>query len=125
DNDVDIEPDELGGDLSIAFVAPLRPSIFDRDGTALNPAEIPQALHKSGYPLARGRRRSRAQETDGRQLRRLLRGRRDRPRHHATEEGDELAPLHPGHRGSSRRGNAGLPHAQPAAERAANPWTQT
>src|SRR5262249_57373069 len=92
ENDVDLESDELGGDLSIAFVALLRPSIFDRDGTALNPAEFPQALHKSGDPLARGRRRSRAQETDRRQLRRLLRPCRERPRRHrAAEQRDERA----------------------------------
>jgi len=61
DNDVDLEPDELGGDLSIAFVAPLRPSIFDRDGTALNPAEIPQkrlpiGSRSKAFPSPRNRR---------------------------------------------------------------------
>ena len=45
----------------------------------LDPAEFAQPLHKSGGPLALGRRRARTQEPDGRQLRRLLRARRERP----------------------------------------------
>ena len=42
-----------------------------------------------------GRRRARAQEPDGRQLARLLRARRERPRgRRAAEQRDELAPSH-------------------------------
>ena len=79
-------------------VASLRPAIFDRDGAALDPAEFAQPLHKSGSPLAPGRRRARAQEPDSRQLRRLLRARRERPRgRRAAEQADELAPPHAGH----------------------------
>ena len=44
--------------------------------------------------MALARRRARAQESDGRQLRRLLRARRERPRRRAAEQRDELAPLH-------------------------------
>src|SRR5215470_10912216 len=40
DNDIDLQPDELGRDLGVAFGAPLRPAIFDRDGAALAPAEF-------------------------------------------------------------------------------------
>ena len=80
DDDVDLEPDELGRDLGVALVASLRPAILDRDGATLDPAEFAQSLHKGGGPLAPGRRRGRAQEPDGRQLRRLLRARRERPR---------------------------------------------
>ena len=80
DNDIDLEPDELGRDLGEALAASLRPAILDRDGATLDPAEFAQPLHKSGGPLAPGRRRARAQEPDGRQLRRLLRARRERPR---------------------------------------------
>ena len=94
DNDIDLEPDELGRDLGEALVASLRPAILDRDGAALDPAEFAQPLHKGGDPLAPGRRRARAQEPDGRQLARLLRARRERPRRRrAAEQRDELAPF--------------------------------
>ena len=94
DNDIDLQPDELGRDLGEALVASLRPAILDRDGAALDPAEFAQPLHESGDPLALGRRRGRAQEPDGRQLRRLLRARGERPRRRrAAEKRDELAPL--------------------------------
>ena len=94
DNDIDLQPDELGRDLGEALAASLRPAILDRDGATLDPAEFAQPLHKSGGPWAPGRRRGRAQEPDGRQLRRLLRTRRERPRcRRAAEQRDELAPL--------------------------------
>ena len=86
DNDIDLEPDELGRDLGVALGASLRPAILDRDGAALDPAEFAQSLHKSGGPLAPGRRRGRAQEPDGRQLPRLLRARRERPRSRRAEQ---------------------------------------
>ena len=92
DDDIDLEPDELGRDLGEALAASLRPAILDRDGATLDPAEFAQPLHKSGGPLALGCRRARAQEPDGRQLRRLLRPRRERPRgRRAAEQRDELA----------------------------------
>ena len=80
DDDIDLEPDELGRDLGEALAASLCPAILDRDGAALDPAEFAQPLHKGGGPMAPVRRRARAQEPDGRQLPRLLRARRERPR---------------------------------------------
>ena len=95
DNDIDLEPNELGRDLGEALAASLRPAILDRDGATLDPAEFAQPLHKGGDPLARDRRRGRAQEPDGRQLRRLLRTRRERPcSRRAAEERDELPSPH-------------------------------
>ena len=95
DNDIDLEPDKLGGDLRETLAASLRPANLDRDGATLDPAEFAQPLHKSGDPLARGGRRLPAQKPDGRQLPRLLRARRERPRRRrAAEQRDELAPLH-------------------------------
>src|SRR5262249_29485076 len=47
-----------------------------------------------------------------------------RPCHSPAEQCDELASPHAGHRASSRPGAAGLPHAQPAAERSASPWAR-
>jgi hypothetical protein len=54
DNDIDLEPDELGRDLGEALVAALRPAILDSDGAALGPPEFAQPLCKSGNPLAHG-----------------------------------------------------------------------
>ena len=52
DNDIDLEPNELGRDLGEALVATLRPAILDRDSSAFDPAEFAQPLHKGGGPLA-------------------------------------------------------------------------
>ena len=79
DNDIDLEPDELGRDLGVALVASLRPAILDRDVATLDPTKFAQPLHKSGNPLALNRRVG-GQESDGRQFARLLRARRERPR---------------------------------------------
>src|SRR5262249_21022565 len=95
DDDIDLEPDELGRDLSETLGASLRPAILDRNGPILDPAEFAQPLHKCGDPRALRRRRGRAQEPNGRQLSRLLRGRRERPRSCRTaQQGDELAAFH-------------------------------
>src|SRR5439155_19124074 len=95
ENDINFQPDELGGELGKAFAPPLRPAIFDRDGASFNPAEFAQSLHKSSGPLALRRRRSRAQEPDGRQLPCLLCPRRERPRsNRASNHFDEIAPFH-------------------------------
>src|SRR3954462_1052262 len=96
DNDIDLEPDEFGRDLGEALAAALRPAILDRDGATLYPAEVTQPLHKSCGPLALGRGSIRTQEPDGRQLGRLLRPRRERPRSGCpAEQRDELAASHP------------------------------
>ena len=63
DNDIDLEPDELGRDLGEALVASLRPAILDRDGATLDPAKFAQSLHKSGDPLRVWPRRDSARET--------------------------------------------------------------
>src|SRR5262249_51962697 len=87
--------DELGGDLGGAFIATLRPAILDRDIPPLAPAQLTQPLHKGAGPLALCCSRARAQKPNGRQLAGLLRARRERPCcRRATEQRDELAPLH-------------------------------
>src|SRR5262249_59296764 len=73
DNGVDLELDEFGCDLCETLIAPLRPANLDRDGAVLDPAEFAQSAHKSSNTLAFGRSRGCALESDGRQLRRLLR----------------------------------------------------
>src|SRR5262249_16097630 len=94
DDDSDLETDELGCDFAIALVASLRPAILDSDGSALDPAKFTQPLHEGRGPRIPVQRRARPQKADGRELR-LLRARRERPRHRrAAEQRDELAPLH-------------------------------
>src|SRR5262249_9850202 len=95
DDDIDLEPRELPRDLAGAIAASLHPARLDRDGVALDPAKLMQPLLESGNPLALRRGRSRAKIPDRRQLPRLLRVRRKRPRRCcAAKQHDELAPLH-------------------------------
>jgi hypothetical protein len=49
DNNVDVEPDELGCDLDKTLGTAFRPAILDHDGAILDPAEFVQSLRKSGY----------------------------------------------------------------------------
>jgi hypothetical protein len=72
----------------------LCPAIFDRDVAAFDIAEIAQTLAERAQAAREKFWRLRAQEPDGRQLRRL-RTRRERPcDRRAAEEGDEFASLH-------------------------------
>jgi len=86
DDDINLAPDEFGRDLGGALGATLRPAILDRDRATLDSAEFAQPLDKGGDPLARDK------EPDGRQLRRLLRPRRERPRRRTADERNEVAP---------------------------------
>src|SRR5262249_60808003 len=72
DNGINIEPDELGGDLSKPYTSPLRPAILDRDGAALHPSQFVQSLLKSSSPRRPNDSRSRAQKTEGGQSSSLL-----------------------------------------------------
>ena len=95
DNDIDLEPDELGGDFGEAFAASLRPAILDRDGATFHPTKFVQPLHKGGNRLADHRGRGPAKEPDSSQLWQLLRPGRQRPSNcRAAEQCDELAALH-------------------------------
>src|SRR6516225_5403751 len=94
-DDIDFLPDELGNDIGCAPAASLRPSNLDGDGPTVDPAEFAQPLHESGDPLVLNRALRRAREPNGRQLRRLLCARRERPRDRAAKQRrDEVAPLH-------------------------------
>src|SRR5262245_31171332 len=93
ENDIDLEPNELGRELGVALAAPLRPTILEREGAAFNPAELAQSLSKSRARKALVSRRPRANKTDDWQLR-LLRACHCRPRRRAAEQRDELAPPH-------------------------------
>src|SRR5262249_13700291 len=92
-NNIDLEPDELGRDFGEALGSSFRPTIFDRNVATLDPTEFAQSLHKSGSPLSLNRRRICAQEPTGRQLSHLLRPRRERPRRRrAAECGQQFPP---------------------------------
>src|SRR5262249_25084944 len=80
ENDIDLEPDQFGGDLSEALAASLGPANLNRDVATFHPTEFAQPLHECGEPLALDQGRGGAQESDGRQLARRLRARRERPR---------------------------------------------
>src|SRR5689334_9304426 len=94
ENDVDLQPDQLGCDLRNAIGASLGPPNLDRDVATFDPTEFAQPQKEGGEPLAVRRRRGRAQEPYGRHLSGLLRARRERPRRHAAEQRDELASFH-------------------------------
>src|SRR5215831_16947107 len=93
ENDIDLEPDQFGGDLSETLAAALRPANLNRDVATFHPTEFAQPLHECGEPLALDQGRGGAQESDGRQLARLLRMRRERPRRRrAAECGQQFPP---------------------------------
>jgi hypothetical protein len=73
----------------------LCPAIFDRDVLALGKTGFVQALAECGDDMGERFSRSAAEKPDDRQLCRLLRPRRERPRsRRAAEKGDEVAALH-------------------------------
>src|SRR5262249_47382698 len=92
-NYIHLESDELGRVFCVALAAALCPAILDRQVATVDPSEFAEPLNKSGNPVALNRRVG-TQEADGRQLARLLRGRRERPRNRAAEQRDEVAPFH-------------------------------
>src|SRR5262249_34381489 len=49
-DEIDLQPNELGCDLGVAFVASFCPAILDRHVATLNPAEFAQSLHKGADP---------------------------------------------------------------------------
>src|SRR5215475_10709635 len=94
ENDIDLEPDQFGGDLSETLAAALRPANLNRDVATFHPTEFAQPLHECGEPFTLDQGRGGAQESDGRQLHRLLRARREGPRRRAAEQHDEFAAPH-------------------------------
>jgi hypothetical protein len=95
DNDINLEPDDLGCDLGKALGVSLGPPILDCDRATLDPAEFTQPPHECVDPCALARRRAAAEESDGRQFGRLLRARHERPRgRRAAKQRHELAPFH-------------------------------
>jgi hypothetical protein len=52
DNDIDLEPDELGRDCCVALIAALCPAILNREVATVGPSEFAESLHKSRNPKA-------------------------------------------------------------------------
>jgi hypothetical protein len=78
--------------LGETFFPCIRPPVFDRDRAAFDPAKFAQSPHKICDEGAPGCSRGSAQQSDGRHFPRLLRARRERPRHRrAADERDGLA----------------------------------
>ena len=92
-DDIDFQPDELGGKLGETLALSLGPAILDRDGTAHAPAELVQAPHESCVPIVPVRRRTHTQNADGGQLRRLC-AQPQRPRGGAADSQQERAAFH-------------------------------
>src|SRR5262249_35100350 len=93
ENDIHLEPHELGCNLGIALRASLPPAVLDRDGATLDPAEFAQPLHKCVDPCALAYWAAPTEVPDGRQLPRLLRARCKRPRRgRAAECGQQFPP---------------------------------
>src|SRR5262245_5466416 len=117
-------------DIGCALAVSLRPSNLDRDGPTVDPAEFTQPLHESGDPLVLNRALRWAREPNGRQLRRLLCARGERPRDRAANHRNELAALHVGRcpflPGVTTQQPQGLlSHTQPATERTGKSLGQT
>src|SRR5262249_21753059 len=107
-DNIDLETDELSGDLGEAVATSLRPAILDRDGAVLDPSELRQSADVSGSPRTPDRGGCPAtHEAYGRDLllpptRRTLRVRRERPRHRAPNHFDEIASPHVGTQAQGR-----------------------
>src|SRR5262249_32127277 len=103
DDEVHLEPDQLGRQVGQPVDPILRISIDDNNILALNPPELAQPLPErveQRRPCERGRP---PKNPFPRHLSRLLlRTRRLRPCRHAAEKRDELAAPHVGHRLPSR-----------------------
>src|SRR5262249_48317478 len=91
-NDCNLPADEIGGQCSKPTVISLRPAVFDRHVAAFDKTGVIQPLSNDSDQECISRPRTTAQDTDNRKL--LLRARRERPRHRAAEQRDELAALH-------------------------------
>ena len=52
DNDIDLEPDRIGGDCGQPLVLSFRPAILDRDVLTLDLTSFVQSLKECGRPFA-------------------------------------------------------------------------
>jgi hypothetical protein len=65
DNHIDLQADEFGGDCGEKLGSSVRPTVLDRQVTALGPAQFPKALHEGRSPRAPIGLRAHAKKADG------------------------------------------------------------
>src|SRR5262249_10648946 len=93
EDDVDIHADQFGREFRQLLDA-FRPAELNDNVLALDVAVIAQSRPQRLDPTCRSRSGGETQEPDARDLRRLLRTRRERPRRRrAAEQRDERAPV--------------------------------
>src|SRR5215470_2532818 len=87
---------QIGCEVGQSVVLVMRPPILDRHILALDVPDFTNALPECGQKACTiGKERPRAAEEPNHRHWRLLRARRERPRHcRAAEQRDEVAPLH-------------------------------
>ncbi len=94
ENNFDIHADQLGRKYVQLFDC-IRPTELNDNVLALDIAEVTQACLQRLYPVRGRRRGTETQVPDPRDLRRLLRARRERPSEScAAEERDDIPPPH-------------------------------
>jgi GAF domain-containing protein len=107
-NDIDLEPDELGRNLAVPLGTAPGPAKCHCHVTTFGPAEFAQSLDEGGHPRARLRQRARTQESNRRQFACLLRARRERPGSRAAEQRDERAASHSITSSARNRNDSGI-----------------
>src|SRR5262245_55758587 len=116
-DDVDLKPHELGGNLGEPLAASFRPPILDGNGPALEPTQLVQTPYERGDPRTLGQCGARSKIPDGPQSCGLLRLRGERPCcRRAAEQRQELAPSEVEHGLLPGTRRASLPRAGVAPE---------
>src|SRR5262249_46785091 len=92
-DDGDLTANEIGRQRRHPVILALSPAILDCDVSALDKASFLQAAAEASHQM-RERTGRRCAEKSHYRHRRLLRSRRERPPRRATEQRDELAPVH-------------------------------
>src|SRR5438034_1324277 len=107
ENDVDLHAYKFRCQIG-QLLDPFRPAKLDDNTLALDITEVAQAHLQRRYPIRPGGGTTETKESDPRDLRRLLRARRQRPRSRCTaNERYELAPPHHSITSSARASRVG------------------
>src|SRR5262249_11898743 len=88
-----LKVNQIGHHRGQAIIMPVRPAVFDGDVFAFDKTRFFQTALECGHersPFCGGWATKKADHWDSP----MLRARRERPRRHAAEQRDELAPLH-------------------------------
>jgi hypothetical protein len=102
DDDVDLQPHQLGGELTEAFGSPTGPSPFDRNALSLHVAELTQSVLEG----IAGQRSVGVEHTDPRNLRKRQRPGGERRDEDANGENDREPDQPHGHLGARMVGGS-------------------